>query len=382
MPATVGNFNDLVQLSQDTLYDLGEGFVVGDSAASTVTFGLSNSGGQLALLGAQTTNQTIWLPSNSTLGTILTNVNLSAGTTSNNLSAVTFSNSNNVSFGLNGSTVTASVQVNLSAGTTSNNMSAWTYSNSNNVSFGLNGSTVTGSYAFNVSGGTTSNNLSAITFSNKNGISFGLNASTVTAVFGGLSNWQNGAPITSFGESTAFVSFQPVVVPYAMTVTNILMLASLSQGTASSASSGGYNQSVGIYTLTGTGTAGTLSQASSASTFVSWTSGGAYSSASGVGYRQMSVASWSLTPGPYMLAIAFASTVLSSISLTLYGTASLAAIGASGQGTALSSMAWAPGYSVSSVAALPASVGVSATASFIRTGASVFQQPWISFQGT
>jgi len=83
-----------------------------------------------------------------------------------------------------------------------------------------------------------------------------------------------------------------------------------------------------------------------------------------------------------MLAIAFASTVLSSISLTLYGTASLAAIGASGQGTALSSMAWAPGYSVSSVAALPASVGVSATASFIRTGASVFQQPWISFQGT
>lgn len=38
----------------------------------------------------------------------LTNVNLSAGTTSQNLSAFVFSNANNVSFGLNGSTVTAS----------------------------------------------------------------------------------------------------------------------------------------------------------------------------------------------------------------------------------------------------------------------------------
>ena len=38
----------------------------------------------------------------------LTAVNISAGTTSNNLSAVTFSNSNNVTFGLNASTITAS----------------------------------------------------------------------------------------------------------------------------------------------------------------------------------------------------------------------------------------------------------------------------------
>ena len=37
----------------------------------------------------------------------ITNINISAGTASNNLSNVVFSNSNNVSFGLNGSTVTA-----------------------------------------------------------------------------------------------------------------------------------------------------------------------------------------------------------------------------------------------------------------------------------
>src|SRR5260221_2581612 len=41
----------------------------------------------------------------------ITNVNLSAGTTSNNLSAFVFSNSNNVSFGLNGSTITATITV-------------------------------------------------------------------------------------------------------------------------------------------------------------------------------------------------------------------------------------------------------------------------------
>ena len=107
-------------------------------------------------------------------------INVSGGTTSNNLSAITFSNSNNMSFGLNGSTMTGSHAINVSGGTTSNNLSAITFSNSNNVSFGLNGSTMTGSHAINVSGGTTSNNLSAINFSNANGVSFGLNASTMT----------------------------------------------------------------------------------------------------------------------------------------------------------------------------------------------------------
>lgn len=90
----------------------------------------------------------------------ISNVNLSAGTTSNNLSAFVFSNSNGISFGLDGSTVTGTVKtdylttamlsnaatisnINVSAGTTSNNLSAVVFSNSNNVSFGLNGSTIT-----------------------------------------------------------------------------------------------------------------------------------------------------------------------------------------------------------------------------------------------
>lgn len=121
----------------------------------------------------------------------ISNINVSAGTTSNNLSKITFSNSNGVSFGLNGSVVTASVaaaagSLNLSAGTTSNNLTAVTFANSNGVSFGLNASTVTASVAtsltnVNISAGTTSNNLSALVFSNSNNVSFGLNGSTVTA---------------------------------------------------------------------------------------------------------------------------------------------------------------------------------------------------------
>lgn len=227
-----GNFQDYVVLSQDTLSHRGASVQIGTTSVSTVGIGLSNSAGMLALEAVPTGNGTVFFPTSG--GTLLTNINVSAGTTSNNLSAVTFSNANGVSFGLNGSVVTASVaaegvdfggiaagtqtatsgtvifsnsngvtfgmsgsltvtasvassltNINVSAGTTSNNLSAITFSNSNGVSFGLNASTVTASVAtsltnINVSAGTTSNNLSAITFSNSNGVSFGLNGSTLT----------------------------------------------------------------------------------------------------------------------------------------------------------------------------------------------------------
>lgn len=132
----------------------------------------------------------------------LTNIKVSAGTTSNLLSAITFSNSNGISFGLDASTITASVATSLtnfrlSAGTTSNLLSAVTFSNSNGVSFGINASTVTASIAtsltnINVSGGTTSNNLSAITFSNANGVTFGLDGSTLTASVAAVGGAQTG----------------------------------------------------------------------------------------------------------------------------------------------------------------------------------------------
>jgi hypothetical protein len=117
----------------------------------------------------------------------LTGVAVSAGTQVAISGTAVFSNSNNISFGMSGSSVvTALAEFNISAGTTSQNLSALTFLNSNGLSFGLNGSVVTASIAaeisnINVSAGTTSNNLSAITFSNSNNVSFGLNGSVITA---------------------------------------------------------------------------------------------------------------------------------------------------------------------------------------------------------
>lgn len=83
----------------------------------------------------------------------LTNINISAGTTSQHLSKVTFSNANGVSFGLNGSVVTASVVAggipNFSAGTTSNNLGSVVFSNANGISFGLSDSTITATVVTN-----------------------------------------------------------------------------------------------------------------------------------------------------------------------------------------------------------------------------------------
>ena len=172
-----------------------------NASGSEISNAFGNAGG--VTFGYDGTNVTASAP-----GAAPQPVNFSAGTTSDNLGSVVFSNSNRVSFGLNGSTITGSIassltNVNVSAGTTSNNLSAITFSNSNGVSFGLNGSTLTGSVAtsltnINVSAGTTSNNLSAVTFSNSNGVSFGLNGSTLTgSVATSLTNINVSAGTTS-----------------------------------------------------------------------------------------------------------------------------------------------------------------------------------------
>lgn len=129
------------------------------------------------------------------------NINISVPGSSVNLTNVVFSNSNGVTFGLNGSTITASVgaagggltNINVSAGTTSQNLSNIVYSNSNGVSFGLNGSTITATVQTNylttamlsnavtlsnvkMSAGTKSALRSDFTLVDSNGISFGLDA--------------------------------------------------------------------------------------------------------------------------------------------------------------------------------------------------------------
>lgn len=126
-----------------------------------------------------------------------------------------FGNAGGVSFGYDGTNVTAQASaapspINFSAGTTSNNLGSVVFSNSNGISFGLSGSTITGTVAtnyqsqgaylttamqsnaatisnINISAGTTSTNASAFTFSNSNNFTFGLgtgaNAGVITGSY-------------------------------------------------------------------------------------------------------------------------------------------------------------------------------------------------------
>jgi hypothetical protein len=118
-------------------------------------------------------------------------VGIQAGTGTATSGTVILSNSNGVSFGLNGQTVTASVNaLTFSAGTSSGALGSIVLSNSNNVSFGLNGSTITasaggvggGGIAGIAGSGASTVTSGTVVFANSNGISFGLNGSTMTAV--------------------------------------------------------------------------------------------------------------------------------------------------------------------------------------------------------
>jgi hypothetical protein len=378
MPITTGNFQDLVQLSQDTLYHLGPDFELGNSvSASTVSIGFQNTAGDLQLAGSATGNATLWLTPSG--GTLITGINVSAGTTSNNLSAITFSNSNGISFGLNGSTLTATVQgggsaVAVAAGTQTATSGTVVFSNSNNVTFGMSGSSrVTASAALNISAGTTSQNLTAVTFSNSNGISFGLNGSTMTAQNGGISSWSvPGGPSTAISMGANSLYFEAIQVPYCITVTNLLFLMSITNH--SSNVSGGFSMSAALYTLNGS----TLSLASSATTNLTWTSGAPLSSNTGINYQQMSANSWTVTPGPYLFAFWYSTQ--NSVSMSIYGPMEQPSI-SSGMVAAMSNL-MLNGVSQATTNALPTSFGLSNTASYIRTGATAAQQPFVIMQGT
>jgi hypothetical protein len=202
------------------------------------------------------------------------NINVSAGTTSNNMSAFTMSNANGVSFGLNGSVITASVAAaggaqtgisGISAGTTILTAGTLSFGNGSGVSFGLNGSVLTATVAtnyqsqgnylttamlsnaatisnINFSAGTTSGNLSALTFANSNGVSFGLNGGTVTATV--ATNYQSqGAYLTTAMQSNA------------ATISNINFSAGTTSGNLSAltfANGGGVSFGLNAGTVTAT----------------------------------------------------------------------------------------------------------------------------------
>lgn len=153
----------------------------------------ANTTGQIHMVGAATGGTvTVNLPNNN--GTLLTNINLSASNASANLSNVVFSNSNGVSFGLNGSTVTASYTVptvtnsswTVSDNATSLTISRLAFTNSNGLtmtlSTGAGAATVIGSYtvptvtnsSWTVSDNATSGTVARLAFTNQNGVTLSL----------------------------------------------------------------------------------------------------------------------------------------------------------------------------------------------------------------
>lgn len=158
----------------------------GSYSASTFSFGNLNGASFYTSNSSMVVSYTV--PS---VAGLLSNIKVSAGTSSTNLSALTFSDANGISFGLNGSVVTASVAAggapgSISAGTTNVALGEAVFSNSNGITFGLNGSTVTASHnglttaaLSNHSHGNPTlalTNLSGTTASASNGLTLSLSA--------------------------------------------------------------------------------------------------------------------------------------------------------------------------------------------------------------
>jgi len=92
----------------------------------------------------------------------------------------------------------------------------------------------------------------------------------------------------------------------------------------------------------------------------------------------MSLASWNITPGPYLLA--WWISTQNSASLSYYGPPQQPSI-SSGQVGAMSNL-MLNGYSQATTNGLPSSFGISNTASYIRTGATAAEMPFVILQGT
>jgi hypothetical protein len=312
-------------------------------------------------------------------------ITVSAGTASGFLSEVVFSNSNGVSFGLNGSTITASAVGGTGAGIavadSVNTVATGTvvFANSNGVSFGLNGSTLSASiHPLNVSAGTTSNNLSAVTFSNSNGISFGLNGSVLTAsanVVGFVSAFSQDADfVTNFPISNAVLSLQKLSIGMNLRATQLALLADVRLNLNSS---GAVTVQHAIYSLNQQ----TAILASSGSRVFSWTSGGLtnntaqYGGVSGTRYRSVPV-SYNVTPGDYLCGMWISAA--NNATVNIFGRAGMHIVGTF---DGLETATFLNGTSVSTVAVFPNTIGATDT-NYARTGFSAALQPGVILLGT
>jgi hypothetical protein len=212
------------------------------NASNNITAGLSN--GSLVLVG-------------NSGGGGAGSLNISAGTTSQNLTRLVFSNSNNLSFGLNGSTITGSASYNIPAQTTQAG------------SYTLAGNTVSGS-TMTVPAGLVINASDNITAGLSNG-SLVLKGNSGGGGGGGTQSYWLACPGPGIGSSNVTNSagilfLQPFVMALHGTANYAQQAISLAVNTGNTTHSGAITLSMGLYSLTGS----TLSLASSGSYSFSW----------------------------------------------------------------------------------------------------------------
>jgi hypothetical protein len=307
-----------------------------------------------------------------------------------------------VSFGINGSTITASVAASAAAVlglgvSTGGNTAGNTGTTNGTIVFAgagivtLSQSTAGGSLATitvsatqstapgGIAAGTQTATSGTVVFSNSNGVTFGMsNSSVITA-----SVAQVQASVTAFSQwaewntnwsiSTASFSLQRFTLPMNLSATQMNLMMALSGHTNSS---GAITVSVGIYTIA----ASTASLASSASAQISWTSGtqtgtsSEYGGASGTRYRTLAIG-FSMTPGDYMMGFIMSTT--NDGTWQVFGRNGVNIVGSYEGDT----NAFLDGTSISSTTGLLASVAQSNT-NYARTGIGALRQPGFIMLGT
>lgn len=191
-------------------------------------------------------------------------VNFSAGGASGNLASIVFSNSNGVSFGLNGSTLTASAAgggVNIAASNTtftSGTVVMSVQAGAMTISSGAQ------SVLFSVPATSSLVGASGLTVSTA-GSTISVGNQALTRFFVPSAN--NLTPLSAFGNAT--ISFQYMSVPQPVTASRIDALVSHSGAT--SATTNTCAIAVSMYAAVYTNNASTLSSLSSGSTQTTWT---------------------------------------------------------------------------------------------------------------
>lgn len=267
--------------------------------------------------------------------------------------------------------------VNVSAGTAGTELAqsgTVVFSNANNVTFGMTQSA--SSYVVTASGAV------PYVFSNSNAISFGTNGSTVTAKLPTVSYWDNRYPLNANAAATnsaaANLSMQRISLPFGMSATRADVLGHL---TVAGSNVGTYTMSLGIYTMSGS----TASLASSGTVTAGWNGVGAtnqvgaYLGQSGTRWRSITLGTWNMTPGEYMLGFMLSQVgvVGTTGSWTIFGNSSIAIGAAPGGGNVADY--FDDGIYSAATGAFPASMHVT---QIVQTGANAVRQPFVAFAGT